>query len=105
VPIVIFPEGTRSREGGLLPFKDGAFRLAIEAGATILPMAVSGTAAAWPKHDWRAGRARGRLRIGAPISTAGMDLADVPRLKERAKSAIEALLGELRGEAAHPAAD
>ena len=43
VSVMIFPEGTRSKTGELLPFKDGAFRVAIEAGAPILPIAVAGT--------------------------------------------------------------
>ena len=43
VSVMIFPEGTRSRSWEMLPFKDGAFRLAIESGAPILPIAVAGT--------------------------------------------------------------
>ncbi|MEO5588367.1 MAG: lysophospholipid acyltransferase family protein, partial [Gemmatimonadaceae bacterium] len=43
VTVMIFPEGTRSPTDSLLPFKDGAFRLAIEEGVPILPIAVAGT--------------------------------------------------------------
>ena len=42
VSVMIFPEGTRSTTGDLLPFKDGAFRLAIETGVPVLPLAVHG---------------------------------------------------------------
>ena len=42
--VMIFPEGTRSAKGTLLPFKSGAFRLALEAGVPVLPVAVHGTA-------------------------------------------------------------
>lgn len=91
MPVMIFPEGTRSTTDELLPFKDGAFRLAIETGADILPMALSGTRAALRKHDWKLGRCRARVTVGTPISTRGMTLEDVPVLKERAREEIIAL--------------
>ena len=64
MPVMLFPEGTRSKDGQLLPFKDGAFRLAIETGADLLPLAVAGTRDALPKHSWRFGRAEGRVTVG-----------------------------------------
>ena len=91
VPVMLFPEGTRSKDGQLLPFKDGAFRLAIETGADVLPVAVAGTGTALPKHSWRFGRAEGRVTVGTPISTAGLTLADVEGLKARARADIESL--------------
>ncbi len=42
-PVLLFPEGTRSRDGRLLPFKRGAFVLALEAGVPVVPVAISGT--------------------------------------------------------------
>jgi 1-acyl-sn-glycerol-3-phosphate acyltransferase len=95
VPVMIFPEGTRSKTGETQPFKDGAFRLAIDAGAEILPMAVAGTESALPKHDWRPGRAYGVLRVGQPISTLGMTPEDVPRLKQLAFEQVLALRQEI----------
>jgi 1-acyl-sn-glycerol-3-phosphate acyltransferase len=91
VPIAIFPEGTRSTTSEMLPFRDGAFRLAIETGADLLPMAVAGTGTALRKHDWKAGYSRGVLTVGEPISTQGMTLGDVPELKERVRREILAL--------------
>src|SRR5262245_20915321 len=91
VPVMLFPEGTRSKDGQLLPFKDGAFRLAIETGADILPLAVAGTGTALPKHSWKFGRAEGRVTVGVPLSTSGMSLADVESLKARARAEIESL--------------
>src|SRR5919205_4349478 len=49
VSVMIFPEGTRSTTADLLPFKDGAFRLAIEAQVPVLPLAVAGTRSAMKK--------------------------------------------------------
>lgn len=96
MPVMIFPEGTRSLTDELGPFKDGAFHLAISTGADILPMAVHGTASALPVHDWRFGRARARVLVGDPISTAGMSAEDVPHLRDLVRAEIEALRARLR---------
>ena len=97
VPVMIFPEGTRSSDGALLPFKDGAFRLAIETGADVLPIAVSGTRSALPKHSWRFQNARAGVTVGTPLSTQGMTLADVETLKTKARLQVEGLRERLRG--------
>ncbi len=88
VSVVIFPEGTRSPTGEMLPFKDGAFRLAIEAGVPILPIVVHGTRFALGKHDWRIGHSIAEARVLAPVDTAGLTNADVPALKERIRMII-----------------
>jgi 1-acyl-sn-glycerol-3-phosphate acyltransferase len=88
VSVMIFPEGTRSKTAELLPFKDGAFRLAIEAGVPILPLAVSGTATALRKHDWRFGRSDAEVRVLHPVETAGLTLSDIPELKARVRQTI-----------------
>lgn len=88
VSVMIFPEGTRSKTAELLPFKDGAFRLAIEAGVPILPVAVSGTSTALRKHDWRFGESAAEVRVLEPVETAGLSLADVPELKARVRGLI-----------------
>jgi 1-acyl-sn-glycerol-3-phosphate acyltransferase len=88
VSVMIFPEGTRSRTAELLPFKDGAFRLAIEAGVPILPLAVSGTRTALPKHDWRFGRSVAEVQVLDPVETAGMSVGDVPALKQHVRQLI-----------------
>lgn len=88
VSVMIFPEGTRSKTAELLPFKDGAFRLAIEAGVPILPVAVSGTSTALRKHDWRFGKSVAEVRVLEPVETAGLSLADVPELKARVRGLI-----------------
>jgi len=93
VPVMIFPEGTRSKDGALLPFKDGAFRLALDAQAALLPIAVEGTHTALPKHSWHFGRSRARVAVGQPIPTAGRS---VDELKQLARDQIESLLRGLR---------
>lgn len=88
VSVMIFPEGTRSADGSLGQFKDGAFRLAIESGAPILPLVVHGTRTALRKHDWRLGDSRAEVRVLAPVPTEGLTEADVPVLRERVRALI-----------------
>lgn len=89
VSVMIFPEGTRSRTREMLPFKDGAFRLAIESGAPILPIAVAGTRYAMAKGSFRFQPARALAVHLEAIETTGMSLADIPALKEQTRAAIE----------------
>ena len=89
VSVMIFPEGTRSKSREMLPFKDGAFRLAIETGSPILPIAVAGTRYAMAKGSFRFQPARALAVHLDPIETVGMTLADIPALKERTRAAIE----------------
>ncbi len=96
MPVMIFPEGTRSKTEELLPFKDGAFRLAIEMQADVLPLAVSGTRLSLPKHSWRFATSRGLVTVGTPISTKGMTLDDLETLKSQARAQIEALRASLK---------
>jgi 1-acyl-sn-glycerol-3-phosphate acyltransferase len=95
VSVMIFPEGTRSTTADLLPFKDGAFRLAIDAGVPILPLVVHGTSTALPKHDWRFGRSTAVVQVLDPVETTGLTPADVPALKDRVRRMIVEGRGEL----------
>ncbi len=95
VSVMIFPEGTRSATPELLPFKDGAFRLAIDAAVPILPLVVHGTSTALPKHDWRFGRSTAVVKVLAPVETTGLSADDVPALKERVRQMIVAGRAEL----------
>lgn len=98
VSVMIFPEGTRSQTGELGEFKDGAFRLAVQAGVPILPLAVVGTRDALVKHDWRFGRSRAEVRVLDPIPTDGLTKADVPELRDRTRELISRTLDEMRAE-------
>jgi len=86
---MIFPEGTRSKTWEMLPFKDGAFRLAIEAGAPILPIAVSGTRNAMAKGTFQFLPARALAQVLEPIDTSAMTLKDIPALKATTRDRIE----------------
>jgi len=98
VSVMIFPEGTRSRNGELLPFKDGAFRLAIENNAPILPIVLAGTRRAMAKHTFQFQRTRAICRVLEPIETTGLTLADLGTLKQRTRDAIEAAKERLHTE-------
>jgi 1-acyl-sn-glycerol-3-phosphate acyltransferase len=97
VSVMIMPEGTRSNDGQVQKFHDGAFRLAVETGCPILPIAVAGTRAALAKGSWVFGRATAIARVLPPVETTGMTLEDVPALRERVRLMIsEARAGLLR---------
>jgi 1-acyl-sn-glycerol-3-phosphate acyltransferase len=98
VSVMIFPEGTRSPTAQLLPFKDGAFRLAIDAGVPILPLALHGTGNALPKHDWRFGRSTAVVEVLPPVETSGLTASDVPALKERVRAMIIEARDRLAGQ-------
>src|SRR5690606_21898156 len=98
VSVMIFPEGTRSRTDELLPFKDGAFRLAVEAKVPILPLVVAGTRGAMPKDSLLFGRAVAEVRALEPIETAHLTVADVPALRDRVRALITEERDRLRRE-------
>jgi 1-acyl-sn-glycerol-3-phosphate acyltransferase len=97
---MIFPEGTRSQDGDLQEFRDGAFRIAIQSGVPIIPLAVLGTRDALIKHDWRFGRTQAEVRVLDPIQTDGLTKADVPELRDRTRAVIAAALDTMRAERA-----
>lgn len=96
--VMFFPEGTRSRTGLLLPFADGPFRLAIQAGVPILPMVVEGTQNALPKNTWKLGESSTiRLEVLPPVSVEGLAPEDASALREQVRRTIAARLAEWRG--------
>lgn len=99
VSVMLFPEGTRTLDGELGEFKDGAFRLAIDTGSPILPLAVTGSREAMPKGDWRFGLTTAEVRVLDPIETTGMTKDDIPALRDRTKEAIRAAVAEMKAEA------
>ena len=100
VSVLIFAEGTRSTSGELGKFKNGAFRLAIETGCPILPVAVSGCHSALRPKDWRLGYSTAEVRVLAPIEVAGLTSKDVYMLRDQTRDAIAAEIEVLRAELA-----
>jgi len=96
VSVMIFPEGSRSKNGDLRPFHAGAFKLAIEGQYPILPMAVHGTRDALRKHDWRQGHAVAEVHVLEPVSTDGLTKDDLPELRDRVRSMISDARADLR---------
>ncbi len=88
VSVMIFPEGTRSSDGEMKKFKDGAFRLAIETGTPILPLVLDGTHPALQKGDWRFGVADAEVRVLEPVEVTGLTMDDVSVLRDRVHTLI-----------------
>jgi 1-acyl-sn-glycerol-3-phosphate acyltransferase len=92
--VCAFPEGTRSRDGRVAPFKGGAFQLAIEAGVSVVPVAIEGSGAVLPSAGFRVRPGAIVLRLGDPMPTHGLTLHDRNALAQQARAAVVALLEE-----------
>ncbi len=89
---LIFPEGTRSRTGELLPFKKGGFILAIKAQAPVVPIGISGARNAMRKGSPLIYPVTVRVRIGEPMETAGMTLDDRDALVRAVRDRVAGLI-------------
>lgn len=96
--VIFFPEGTRSRDGRVMRFANGPFRLAIKNQVPVLPIAVDGTQDALPKHDWRMGEPSYiHLKALDPIDTTGLTADDVDELRARVRRKIIEQIAAWRG--------
>jgi|HubBroStandDraft_5_1064220.scaffolds.fasta_scaffold04006_9 1-acyl-sn-glycerol-3-phosphate acyltransferase len=91
MPLVIFPEGGRTRDGQVQPFLPGAFFLAIKAQADIVPVALVGTFDLLPMNTYHIKCQPLEMRVGEPVSTVGLTLRDMDEVSARVKTAIESL--------------
>jgi len=91
-PFLVFPEGTRSRTGELLPFKKGGFIMAVKAQAPIVPVAIKGARDAMKRGSLIIRPVRVTVSFGAPIETTGLTMEDRDPLIARARSAVASLL-------------
>lgn len=97
--LVLFPEGTRSRDGRLRPFKKGAFALAAETGTAVVPVAIHGGARVLPKGRRRLEPGTIRLRCGRRIELARDEPTDPDEVRRASRQAVAAMLRSMRGEA------
>jgi 1-acyl-sn-glycerol-3-phosphate acyltransferase len=90
--VLLFPEGTRTRDGNMGPFKKGGFHLAIASGATIVPCGIRGSRAVWPRGSALIHSGQIHVEVGEPISTAGLTDDDRDALLEQVREKIVAMV-------------
>lgn len=86
--VLVFPEGTRSRSGGLGAFKKGAFVAAIEAGSRVVPLAVHGTHTLLPARGYAVRPGRVRVSVLDPVEAGGYSYADRDAIVAEVRSRI-----------------
>jgi 1-acyl-sn-glycerol-3-phosphate acyltransferase len=91
MPLVIFPEGGRTPDGEIKPFMPGAFFLAIKSHVDIVPVALVGTYELLPMNTYHIKCQPLEMRVGEPISTAGLKLSDMESLSAKVQQAMEEL--------------
>lgn len=92
--VVIFPEGTRSRDGRLGAFKKGGFHLAVNSGAQIVPVAIRGSREVMPRGSLFIRPGVVEFEIGVPIPTEGLGPEDREALREKVRTSVAKMLGQ-----------
>lgn len=98
--LVTFPEGTRSRDGRLGPFKRGGFVAALAAGVPVVPVAIAGTEVVMPPGRLRSRPGPVRVVFGAPIPTAGRGPEARVELARESEVAVARLLAQVEARSA-----
>lgn len=93
VSVVVFPEGTRSADGRLQPFKRGGFLLALKSGCPVVPVTIEGTHRIAPKGGLRILPGRVVLTIGEPVPLEGYGKKNVDALMDRVHQAMSGQMG------------
>jgi 1-acyl-sn-glycerol-3-phosphate acyltransferase len=91
---LIFPEGTRSRTGELLPFKKGGFIMALKGQVPIVPVAITGARDAMHKGSLVIRPVTVRVTFGEPVETAGLTMNERDRLVSDVRARVQTLLAE-----------
>lgn len=91
MPLVVFPEGGRTPDGHIRPFLPGAFFLAIKSQVEVVPVALVGTYELLPMNTYHIKSRPLEFRVGDPIPTAGLKMADLEALSGRVQRALEEL--------------
>ena len=89
ISVVVFPEGTRSRHGDLLPFKRGGFLLAFKSQTPIFPVTIKGSGVVWSRGDWRIRSGEIAIVMGKPVSVDRYRAQDLKLLVNRVRAEIE----------------
>jgi len=92
VSLIVYPEGTRAGSGGMLPFRLGAFRAAVEAGRPIVPVTLLGTRRVLAPDEWLVRRGPIDVVVHEPIAPASSDRAEMSRLRSLARARIASAL-------------
>lgn len=85
---LVYPEGTRSPEGELLPFRRGGFFLALDSGAPIVPITIAGTYELMPRGSKRVRKGHVKIVFHEPVAVTGHTAENLPALMERVRAAI-----------------
>ena len=88
ISVVVFPEGTRSSDGDVKEFKRGAFLLALQSRAPIVPISISGTYEMLPRTGWCLFSGTIDVKIGLPIPTEGLPIREIRHLEEKVRNII-----------------
>ncbi|OGA41887.1 MAG: acyl-phosphate glycerol 3-phosphate acyltransferase [Betaproteobacteria bacterium RIFCSPLOWO2_12_FULL_68_19] len=94
VSLIVFPEGTLSRQTGLMPFRTGAFQVAAQSGIPVVPAALRGVRSVLRDGRWYPRRAPVAVTFGAPVAPDGEDWAAAVRLRDRVRAEILRHCGE-----------
>jgi 1-acyl-sn-glycerol-3-phosphate acyltransferase len=94
VSLIVFPEGTLSRQTGLMPFRTGAFQVAVQSGIPVVPAALRGVRSVLRDGRWYPRRAPVAVTFGAPVAPDGQDWAAAVRLRDRVRADILRHCGE-----------
>ena len=99
----IYPEGTRSRDGRLLPFKKGAFMMAIDAGVPVVPVSISGSTKIMPKGQIKIFPSTVYITVHEPISTDSYSRENITELMKRTRAKVISALSEEEVRESEPA--
>jgi 1-acyl-sn-glycerol-3-phosphate acyltransferase len=92
--VLIFPEGTRSDDGRLQPFKPGGFHLALKSGCDIVPVTIQGSHSIVPKGSWNVRRGTIRLIVGEAIPLRGQSRKQMDQVMDRVRKAMAVHMGD-----------
>ena len=85
---LIYPEGARSWDGKLLPFRRGGFFLALETGVPIVPVSIKGTYELMPRGQWLVRKGSVKITFHEPVPVTGLTVETIPELMEKVRTTV-----------------